>query len=300
MQKVLILGANGLLGQNFIKRFQDTYEIVASSVEGECYSEIDGLNYQQADLTKRMQIQGLIADTKPDIIINTAAYTNVDGCEDHQKDCWNVNVHAVENILESNFRKKPLLVQISTDYVFDGEQGYYREIDPTNPRGNYARSKMAAENIIRAAELEYLIVRIQVLYGFGRRIRLNFVTWVVDQLSKGKTIHVVDDQIGNPTYAPDVCEGVFRLLQKQAYGLFHISGAETLSRYDFALKIAQVFNLDQARIQRCKTAQLRQKSPRPMDSSFVLDKLINNTGWEPHDVESALKLFKIELRGKND
>ena len=126
-------------------------------------------------------------------------------------------------------------------------------------------------------------------------MRPNFVTWVIEELRQGNTIHVVDDQIGNPTYAPDVCEAVSRLLDKQAYGLFHVSGSEVINRYDFALRIAEEFNLDKKLIQKTTTEMLKQQSPRPMNSSFILDKLVNNIGWEPHDLQSALALLKKEL-----
>ena len=295
MKKILLLGSNGLLGQNFIKRFALDYELVCSSVEKENFSENKNIPYHSVDLANRREIQGLVYDIAPDVIINTAAYTNVDGCETDRERCWEVNVHAVSSILETNFRNNPLFVQISTDYVFDGEKGMYRETDKPNPRGNYARSKLAAENIINSADLEYIIVRIQVLFGHGNRVRPNFVTWVIEELRQGNTIHVVDDQIGNPTYAPDVCEAVSRLLDKQAYGLFHVSGSEVINRYDFALRIAEEFNLDKKLIQKTTTEMLKQQSPRPMNSSFILDKLVNNIGWEPHDLQSALALLKKEL-----
>ncbi len=298
MNKVLLLGSNGLLGQNFIKRFYKDYDLIGVSLEKESFSKIQDIQYFSIDLTDRKEIQKLITNISPDIIINTAAFTDVDGCEVSKAECWEINVHILENILESNFEKKPILVQISTDYVFDGRNGLYRETDRPNPQGEYARSKMAAENIIRAAELEYLIIRTQVLYGHGKNIRLNFVAWVIDQLKKENKIRVVDDQIGNPTYAPDAAEAVFRLLEKQSYGLYHAAGSETISRYDFALKIAEIFQLDNSGIERARTEDLKQKSLRPMDSSFILDKLVNCTGWEPHDVKSALKLFRQEIEQK--
>jgi len=296
MNKVLLLGSNGLLGQYFVKRFHKDYDLTGVSLEKESFSKIQDMSYFSADLTDRKQIQKIISDISPDIIINAAAFTDVDGCEDSKADCWDVNVRILENILESNFEKKPILVHISTDYVFDGRRGLYTETDKPNPQGEYARSKMAAENIIRAAELEYIIVRTQVLFGYGIKVRLNFVTWVIDQLKKGYKIKVVDDQIGNPTYAEDAAEAVFRLLDNKSYGLYHVSGTETISRYDFALKVAEIFKLDSSVIERARTEDLKQKSPRPMDSSFILDKLVNYTGWEPHDVKDSLRLLRQEMK----
>ncbi len=183
--------------------------------------------------------------------------------------------------------------------MFDGEDGHYTEDDIPNPQGNYARSKYNAEKVVQNCDLEYIIARTQVLFGTGVNIRPNFVTWVIDQLSQKKKIRIVDDQIGTPTYAPDFCEAVDRLLQNEAYGLFHVSGAEIISRYDFALKIAEVFDLDATLIERIQTEDLKQKAPRPKNSSFKIYKLINYARWEPHSLTEALQLLKKDLQKKD-
>lgn len=299
MKKAIIFGSNGLLGQNLIKKFSGHYSIYASSFEKENYNPELTLDYRQVDLTVRSKVKEYVEEIQPDLIINAAAFTDVDKAEIERESCWNVNVRAVENIMESAVFIKPVIVHISTDYVFDGTEAPYREIDKPNPRGNYARSKMASENIVRSGKLEYILCRTQILYGTGKNIRPNFVTWVIDQLKHGKPIRIVSDQIGSPTYAPDLCEAVLRLLQNEAYGLFHISSPDSISRYDFSLKIADIFGLDQKLITKITTDELKQQSPRPMDSTFIIDKLVNNTHWEPHDCDSALKLLKNELETGN-
>lgn len=295
MNKALIFGANGLLGQSLMKRFAGKYQLVAASLEDHLYLDLPDCEYHQIDIAHRVRMQELLDSTRPDLIINAAAYTDVDKSERERELCWNVNVRGVENIVESGLAGQTTLVHISTDYVFDGEDPPYREIDHPNPRGNYARSKMASENIIKTSEFEYIIARSQVLYGSGKKIRLNFVTWVIDQLKKGKKIRVVSDQIGNPTYAPDLSEAIFRLLEQECYGLYHIAGQESISRYDFALKIAAQFNLNADLIEKISTEELNQKVPRPRNSTFVLDKLYNNITWLPHNVEDGLKLMKKEI-----
>lgn len=292
IQKILIIGSNGLLGQNLATRFASKYQIYKTSVEHDDYISPVGFSYRSMDITNRSKVIRFLEQTKPDIIVNAAAYTDVDGCEVEQETCWNVNVKAVENLIEGAEIVKSVLVQISTDYVFDGETGGYREIDPPNPKGVYARSKMAAENIIRTCNLEYIIVRTQVLYGLGQKVRPNFVTWVIDQLKADQPIRVVGDQINNPTYVDDLSEALFRLLELKEYGLFHVSGSEIISRYNFALKIAEHFGLDTSKIEKISSDDLNQKAPRPRNSSFVLDKLINRIGWEPHKVDDSLEKFK--------
>ncbi len=296
MSRILILGSNGLLGQSLQKQFAAQGQIFNASVEKASYITDLDIPYYKVDLTKRKEVRELLLTVKPDIIINAAAYTNVDGCEEEKEQCWAVNVKTVENILEVPFEKNPLLVHISTDYVFDGERGGYREVDEPNPRGNYARSKLAAENIIRNSHMEYIIARTQILYGAGIGIKSSFVNWLVLSLQAGRHVQVVTDQIGNPTYAPDLAEAIDRLIDKEAYGLFHVSGPEALSRYAFALIIADVFELDKDLIEPVSSSGFQQKAPRPGNSSFVLDKLYNNIQWLPHTVRDALDLLKKEMK----
>ncbi len=298
MKKVVIFGSNGLLGQSLVKRFSKHFDIIAASKKVTC-SASEVLNYHQIDLADRSQTTNFLIVEKPDIIINAAAYTDVDGCESEKEACWNTNVRGVENIIEAAESFKPILVQISTDYVFDGYKGWYTELEKPDPKGNYARSKYAAENIVSSSPLEYIIARTQVLYGLGNKINLNFVTWVVHRLSNNKKIRVVFDQIGNPTYTEDLSESIYRLLDKKEYGLFHIAGSEVINRYEFALKIAEVFELDSALIEKISTSELKQSSPRPLNSSFVIDKLVNRIGWQPGDVNSGLKRLKIMMNKKN-
>jgi len=296
MKKILIFGANGLLGQSLVKKFSTGYDVLASSIEKESFvPDLNG-EYRQLDLTNRAKVRDFIEDVKPDIIINAAAFTDVDGCEDYRDLCWEVNVRGVEYIIEGASRVRPILIHLSTDYVFDGDDPPYSENDEPNPRGNYARSKLASENLVRGSELEYQIIRTQILFGTGHRVRFNFVTWVIDQLRKGNTIQVVHDQIGNPTYAPDCSEAILRLLQKEAFGTYHVAGPDSISRYDFALKIAKIFELDETLIERISSDELDQKAPRPYNSTFVIDKLINYADWTPNSLDDALKLLREEMQ----
>jgi len=295
MKKLLIFGANGLLGQNLVEQFAPHFSVIASSRSAGPKFLQKEVEYRQVDMISRQQMSDLLTDVQPEIIINAAAYTNVDGSEEEKELCWNTNVRGVENIVDVVQDFKPLFVQISTDYVFDGTKGDYREQDDVNPLGYYARSKMAAENIVSSSALEHIIARTQVLYGFARDVRLNFATWVISRLSQKKPIRVVADQIGNPTYAGDVSVSLLKLIQNREYGLFHISGSETASRYDFAQKVAEVFKLDKNLIERIMSSGLQQKAPRPMISTFVIDKLVNRINWEPGDIESGLKRLKQKL-----
>ncbi|MBD3225187.1 MAG: dTDP-4-dehydrorhamnose reductase [Caldithrix sp.] len=296
MTKVLIFGSNGLLGQNLNRKFVGEFSVFGASNEDRNFIKNANISYQKVDVANRAQVKFIIEDIEPQIIINAAAYTNVDDAEKEREACWNVNVRGVENIIESAAEFKPIFVQISTDYVFDGNEPPYRETDEPNPQGNYAQSKLAAEKVVQSGSLEYLIVRTQILFGHGNKIRPNFVTWLIDELQNGKKARIVNDQIGTPSYAPDVAEAILQLLQAEAYGLFHVSNPDSLSRHEFAMKIADIFQLDMQLIEEITTQQLKQKSPRPMNSSFVIDKLVNYTNWEPNTIDKCLQLMKKELR----
>ena len=294
MKKAVIFGSNGLLGQNLVSRFSSAYEVIACSLEPSNFSLID-IPYHKVDMINRSDVNDLLLAEKPDIIINAAAYTDVDGSEKERELCWNTNVRAVENIIDAAESFKPLLVQISSDYVFDGTQGDYKETDETNPNGNYAHSKMAAENIVVSNDLEYIIARTQVLYGTGNKVKLNFATWVISRLNHNQKIQVVSDQVGNPTLIDDLSESIFRLIESKEYGLFHVSGSEKISRYNFAKKIAEVFSLDDSLIEKITTSELKQAAPRPMNSTFINDKLVNRIDWEPGNIESGLKRLKEKM-----
>jgi len=295
MSKLLVMGANGLLGQSIIRRFQNEYEISISSIESESSVSHLGLPYFQVDLSIRYDVADLIQNVQPDLIINTAAMTDVDLCETEREKTWKVNVKAVENIIDACEKLSPTIIQISTEYVFDGNYAPYNEMDDVNPVNYYGRSKMSAENIIRNCSLEYIIARTQVLYGTGIDVRANFVTWVINALQKNENIRVVNDQKGTPTYVNDLSNGLYKLIRQREFGLYHISGNESISRYDLALKIAEIFGLNAELIEEITTEDLQQKAIRPVNSSFTLNKFINRTRWETHGITDGLNLLKREL-----
>jgi dTDP-4-dehydrorhamnose reductase len=296
MRKILITGANGLLGQALIRRLSPDMPVFGCDLHPGAYqAERFPLTYFKADLTNRNEFEPAVAEIRPDVIINTAAYTDVDRSEDEKELCWLRNVHSLEIIIDSVRSFSPLLVQISTDYVFDGTEAPYSEEHQVKPLGYYGHTKYMAERVVRASKLEHIIARSMVLYGQGIHVRPNFALWVIEQLRAGNSIPVVTDQIGNPTFIDDLAEALIRLVAREEYGLFHIAGREVCSRYDFACKIASVFGLDAALIRPVKTAELKQKALRPMNSAFTLDKLYNILDWLPARINDSLLILKSQL-----
>ena len=296
MTKLLITGANGLLGQALVRQFNKTCQVIGYDLSDDYFDADDPVHeYLRLDLTRRNDVIRHFSLLKPQIVINAAAYTNVDKSETDRENAWNVNVKTLEIMAEACKSFNPLFVHISTDYVFDGNSGPYRETDPTKALGFYGKTKLAAEKIICQSDLEYIIARSMVLYGTGKNVRPNFATWVIDQLQKKQNINVVDDQIGNPTLVDDLAEGIARLIEKEEYGLFHIAGNQVVSRYDFAMEIAKVFNLDSSLINRTNSAGCRQQAQRPLNSAFILDKLHNAIEWLPGNLNEALLKLKKQM-----
>ena len=296
MKKILITGVNGLLGQSLVRKFNKDFQIMGCDLSAffACQDEYT-IEYFVLDQTNRNDVLKFFSSNQPDIIFNAAAYTNVDGCESDRETCWNVNVKSIELMEEACKSFEPLFVHISTDYVFDGTSGSYRETDEPKALGYYGLTKLSSEKVVCNSNQEYIIARTMVLYGTGENIRPNFATWVVEQLKSENEIKIVDDQIGNPTFVDDLSEGIYRLIDREEYGIFHICGNEVCNRYEFALKIAQIFGLDSTLIKKILTKDLDQRAPRPMNSTFIMDKLYNTIDWLPGKLDVSIQKFKAQM-----
>lgn len=293
--RILITGSNGMLGQRLVEYFSklNTIQILSTSVEEK--SVFDNIDYIQCDISNRNDIKKIIYDFCPDFIVNTAAYTNVDKSELERESAWKINVKAVEYISESARVLDAHLIHISTDYIFDGKNGPYTENDIPNPIGYYGRTKLASENVLRISGIKYTILRTNVLYGTAKFSRPDFVKWVIDSLKSGKQINVVNDQVNNPTFIDDLVQAVSLIINKKREGVFNIGGSEFLNRYEFALMIAEYFNLDKTLINRIKTEELKQTARRPLKSGLITIKAQSELGYKPHSIIQSLEQMKLEL-----
>lgn len=298
MKRILITGANGLLGQKLASILsQDTkYELLLTSKHNAFVLNHQLFDYTLLDITSKSDVKSLVTSYHPDIIINTAAITDVDRCERERELAWKVNVHGVENLVEAARKVKAKLIQISTDYVFDGKRGPYAEDDRPNPINYYGKTKLASENTVRLGEIRYAIVRTIVLYGHGKNVKSNFALWVINNLQQKKPIRGVTDQIGNPTLANDLAYGIVKIIERDREGFYHICGSEMISRYDFAVKIAQVFGFNPNLITPTASAELQQVAPRPLKSGFITLKSETELGLKPSDVTQGLMILKRELQ----
>lgn len=295
-KKVLITGANGLLGQKLLDVFLPDYEVLASGTKPEPAYQGHIGGYARCDITKRQDLIDLVRGFAPDYLVNAAAYTDVDGSESDRENCWRVNVSGVENLAVAALKVHAFMVHVSTDYVFDGAKGNYDESSKPDPLGYYGKSKLAGENALIKSGVPCAIVRTMVLYGIGKGLRPNFATWLVDKLSKNETVRIVDDQVGHPTLVDDLAVAIRRIAERRKQGIYHVSGRECVSRYRFALELADVFGFDKSLISKIRTSDLQQKAPRPLVSSFNLNKLKTEVGLELSDVREGLRKFKLQLQ----
>jgi dTDP-4-dehydrorhamnose reductase len=240
-------------------------------------------------------VKNLIKNFCPDVIINSAAYTNVDGCESEKELSWAINVTGVENIAKYGTTCDAHLIHISSDYIFDGKNGPYVETEIPNPISHYGKEKLAAENVILSSRIKNTIVRTNVLYGATQFGRPDFVKWVFDSLSEKKNIRIVKDQINNPTYIDDLSSAISKIIEFDKEGIYNVGGLELLSRLDFTYKIADYFNLDKSLITPIVTSDLNQPAPRPLNSGLVNLKAETELNYHPLSIEKTLFLMKRSL-----
>lgn len=305
MKKILITGSNGLLGQKLVYALLNLKEfyVFATSVGENRLIKKEGYVYQTLDITNKKQIENIFSDTLPDVVINTAAMTNVDVCESQNDACWKLNVTAVQNIIDvltelktKHTNYKPQLIHLSTDFIFDGTSGPYREDDKPNPLSFYAKSKWESEKLVQSSSLKWCIARTIIVYGVVDNMsRTNIVLWAKDSLSENKKINVVDDQFRSPTLAEDLAQGCILMAQKGAEGVYNISGKETFSMLELVYRVADYFGLDKSLVTPIKSATLNQAAKRPPVTGFVISKAMRELGYSPHSFEEGLAILESQL-----
>ncbi len=294
-KRILIIGSNGMLGQSLTTHFMFNrdVELMCASFEDESYYE--NLAYSKVDISSSKEVKNLIKDFCPDVIINSAAYTNVDGCETEKELSWAINVTGVENIVKYARTCDAHFIHISSDYIFDGISGPYTEEEKPNPISHYGKEKLAAENVIKTGRVKHTIIRTNVLYGATQFGRPDFVKWVYTSLSEKKNIRIVKDQINNPTYIDDLSLAISKIIEFNKEGVYNIGGAETLSRLEFTYKIANYFELDKLLITPIVTSDLNQPAPRPLNSGLINLKAETEVNYHPLSIDKTLFLMKRSL-----
>lgn len=298
MKKVLITGSNGLLGQtlvNLLLQEKDKYEVIGVS-RGENRSGRDHFEYISIDITEKEKLLSELHIIKPDVIVNTAAMTNVDLCEDNKEACDKLNIEVVEYLKEYSQEYSTHLIHLSTDFIFDGENGPYKETDVANPLSHYGVSKLKSEEVLTASNIDYTILRTILVYGKVYDMsRSNIVLWVKNSLEEGKELTIVDDQYRMPTYAEDLALACKLALDKKTTGIFNVSSSQLLSVFEIAEQIVETFDLDKSLLKPISSKVLSQRAKRPAKTGFDLTKTNKVLGLYPKTFKEDLQRFKEKL-----
>lgn len=297
--RVLITGANGLLGQELVSLMSQfpQYDVLATARDVTPRFQGASCGYTRLDITAPQEVRNIFQDFAPDVVINCAAMTQVDLCETERDACWKTNVDAVEGLAKNCYATGARLVHVSTDFIFDGLEGPYKEDARPNPLSFYGKSKLAAENHAHGAGLDkWAVARTVLVYGTGNDLgRSNIVLWIINSLSEGKRIQVVTDQFRTPTYAPDLASGIERIVRFGKSGVYHLSGRELLSVYDFACTVAEVFDLDKSLIEPTDSSRFTQPAARPPRTGFIILKAETELGYKPRPIREALRHLGARL-----
>lgn len=297
MTRVLITGSNGLLGQKLVALLQhDASLYPIATARGPLVPVLTRGEYHALDITQPASIAEVFKKARPDVVINTAAMTNVDQCETDRTGCYLQNVTAVEHLLTACAAHHVRLIHLSTDFIFDGSTGPLTETDTPNPVNFYGECKLEAERIIQDSTVQWCILRTVLVYGVTPDMsRSNIVLWVKKSLEEKKSIRVVNDQFRTPTLAEDLAQGCYLAVIKRARGIYNISGAELLTPLDMALATAEYFGLDASLISVTDSTQFKQTAQRPLRTGFIIEKAMRELGYQPHTFREGLKLVGEQL-----
>ena len=284
----MITGSAGQLGNALGKVFKSRYDLVSTS-----RTKLNKNTNYFLDITNSFLVKDMVSAISPDIIINLAALTNVDLCESNPDLAHAINFQGVKNLV--SVFKGPI-IHLSTDYVFDGKLGQYKENDITNPINVYGLTKYKAEKILLEKSKESLVIRTNVLYDYQSNAKSSFLNWVVDSLKRGEKIKVVDDQFNNPTWTDSISVVIDRAIKADLNGLIHWGDFDWISRYDFANKIADKFSLQSNLIEPIKTEELNQVAPRPLNGGLDTTLAQDLLRLEPPQIDDCLNQIIENLK----
>ena len=288
--RILVIGGSGMLGQQLVYLLKQHDFDVYATYHSESINE-DG--FFPLDITNADDTVSFIEEIKPDAIVSTAAFTNVDKCEELKDTAFKINVTGTKNVALAAEKVNAKMVYVSTDYIFNGEKGQYKETDKTDPIDYYGFTKLKGEQQVQNICSDFIIARTSVLYGIHKP---NFVTWMISEFEQNKSISIVKDQIISPTHTLDLSEQLLALIEDDARGIFHTAGGEIVSRYDFALKTAELFNFDVDLVQPTSMNEMNWVAKRPKDSSLNVSKI--SKFKKPYGVEKALGLLAEVVVGE--
>ncbi|QCR24733.1 SDR family oxidoreductase [Pontibacter sp. SGAir0037] len=294
MKKILITGSNGLLGQKLAELLLPNPEIellATSRGENKLAALFPTLPFASMDVTDQAQVEQVVSRFQPTHLIHTAAMTNVDQCESDREGALKLNRDAVQYLVDACEKYHVHLIHVSTDFIFDGEDGPYTEEAAASPVNYYGETKRLAEEVVKSASCRWAILRTVLVYGVAHDYgRTNIVLWVRDSLRAGKVIKVVEDQFRTPTLAEDLAMGCWLAAKHDAEGIFNISGKEMLTPYQMAMQVADYFNLDKGLIDKADETTFSQPARRPPKTGFIITKAETQLGYAPRSFMEGIRI----------
>lgn len=285
--RIFITGGWGLLGARLAGMAQEDGHDVFSGYNHSIPEKGVAL---KLDIAFDNSIHKAVEQAQPEIIFHTAALTDVDRCEAEQDLACRINARGTRVLAEAAKKAGAFLVYISTDYVFDGRRGMYKEEDAANPISHYGYTKLLGEKYAEC------VARTCVIYGSRPASgKINFALWILEKLQKGEQIRIVTDQYVSPTLNTNLAGMLLEAGEQRREGIYHLAGATRISRYDLACRLADVFGLERSLIIPAKMADLCWKARRPMDSSMDVSKATRLLNEKPWDIDKSLKTLKEEI-----
>lgn len=296
--RILVTGANGLLGQAFVRRLSASSDgaVLATARDNQLRYKAP-CEYATVDITTPKAVASTIEQFEPSVVVNCAAVSDIAECDENRNRAWAVNARGPKTLAKHCRNARAKLVHFSSDFVFNGERGPYDEEARPDPVNYYGRTKLAGENAVRTAGYSnWAIIRTVLLYGTGTHLsRTNIVRWIIDRLSAGKPVHAVDDQWRTPTYAPDLAEGIQQLIDADETGIFHMSGRELVTIYELAQTVADVFDFDPSLINPVPTDYFEEDVERPPKTGFIILKAETELDYDPRSLEGGLRKMGNQL-----
>ena len=275
--KIVVTGARGFLGRCLLGIGGDHEWIGWSRVAG----QVESHPCCCVDLTDGTALLEALRVHRPDWVIHAAAMTDVDGCERDPAAGRAINVDTVAHLAAACRATETGLVHVSTDYVFDGASGPYREGDTPRPLSTYGALKLESEGLVLGQVERGIVVRTMWLYGYVKGARPNMITWPLETLARGASLRIVADQWGNPTYGPDLARALLGLCETQGTGLWHMGGGSFMTRREQVVELATFFGLDAECVLSTTTAELGQPAKRPLRSGLCTEAVEQQLGWAP-------------------
>jgi dTDP-4-dehydrorhamnose reductase len=299
---LLITGSNGLLGQKLVELLARQPGLrVHACGQGENRLKLPaGVGYSALDIRDAEQTMRVWERVRPNAVIHAAAMTNVDACEQEPDTCDAINIQGTEHVLRACERWNCHLIHISTDFIFNGKDGPYDESGQADPLSHYGLSKWKAEEKVMQSSLRWAILRTVLVYGVTQGMsRSNIVLWARNALQSGNAVRVVNDQFRSPTLAEDLAMACWLAVQREAEGIYHISGPDMMGIDELVRRVAAFWHLPTDALETVSSATLNQPAQRPPKTGFIIEKARRELGYAPHTFEEGLAVVDVQIAGMN-